>query len=35
MWAQELNLTAGEKTSLIDFLHWNIRPENSKYRYDY
>jgi uncharacterized protein DUF4105 len=35
MWAQELNLTAAEKTSLVAFLHWNVRPENATYRYDY
>ena len=35
MWAQQLNLTDAEKKTLIDFLHWNERPENSSYRYDY
>jgi hypothetical protein len=35
VWAQELNLTATEKKSLIDFIHWNVRPENATYRYDY
>jgi hypothetical protein len=34
VWAQELNLTAAEKKSLVDFIHWNLRPENASYRYD-
>lgn len=35
VWVQELNLTDVEKTELITFLHWNVRPENATYRYDY
>jgi hypothetical protein len=34
IWAQELNLTTAEKKSLVDFIHWNLRPENARYRYD-
>lgn len=32
---QELDLTGPEKRALVDFIHWNVRPENSQYRYDY
>jgi hypothetical protein len=32
---QELNLTPAQKVELRDLLEWNIRPENSAYRYDY
>src|ERR1041385_272799 len=35
VWAEELNLTPAEKKSLVDFMHWNMRPENSAYRYNY
>jgi hypothetical protein len=34
VWAQELNLTIAEKKSLVDFIHWNLRPENARYLYD-
>ena len=33
--AQELNLTPTEKRALVDFIHWNYRPENRQYRYNY
>lgn len=32
---QELNLTPAQRVALRDFLHWNLRPENAKYRYEY
>jgi hypothetical protein len=35
VWVQELDLTDTEKTELVTFLHWNVRPENATYRYDY
>src|SRR5262245_38214482 len=35
MWMQELNLSPAQRRKLIDFLFWNIKPENKKYRYDY
>ena len=35
VWGQELDLTPGEKRSLVDFIHWNAREENRQYRYDY
>ncbi len=35
VWVQELDLTAGQKRALADFLRWNARPENQEYRYDY
>ena len=35
VWAQELNLTPAQRTSLVEFIHWNERPENRFYHYDY
>jgi Domain of unknown function (DUF4105) len=35
VWVQELNLTDTERKALVTFLHWNARPENATYRYDY
>jgi hypothetical protein len=35
VWVQELDLTDAEKKELVAFLHWNVRPENATYRYDY
>jgi hypothetical protein len=35
MWGQELDLTPAQKRSLVDFLRWNILPENRQYRYNY
>jgi hypothetical protein len=35
IWAQELDLTPAEKRALFDFIHWNYRPENRQYRYNY
>ena len=35
IWAQELDLTPAEARSLVEFLEWNIRPENARYAYDY
>ncbi|MEO5904230.1 MAG: DUF4105 domain-containing protein [Gemmatimonadaceae bacterium] len=35
VWAQELNLTPGQRYSLAQFVTWNVRPENRHYRYDY
>lgn len=35
VWVQELDLTSSEKTELVAFLRWNVRPENATYRYDY
>ena len=32
---QMLNLTPGQRRALQDFVLWNARPENQKYRYDY
>ena len=32
---QRLNLTPAQRQRLSDFLRWNVRPENAKYRYDY
>ena len=32
---QELNMTAQQKSALREFVHWNNRPENRKYRYHY
>ncbi len=32
---QKLNLTQQQAASLRDFVHWNERPENRYYRYDY
>jgi hypothetical protein len=32
---QVLNLAPAERLALRDFLEWNRRPENAKYRYDY
>lgn len=32
---QELNLSPSQKSSLVHFLAWNIRPENCNYHYDY
>lgn len=35
VWAQELDLTNAQKLALRDFVIWNSRPENARYRYDY
>jgi hypothetical protein len=35
VWAQELNLSPGQRADLRDFLEWNALPENRMYRYDY
>lgn len=35
VWIQELNLDAGQKKELRDFLAWNQRPENKFYLYHY
>jgi hypothetical protein len=35
VWAQELDLTAAEKRALVDFVRWNVQPENTQYRYNY
>jgi Domain of unknown function (DUF4105) len=35
VWAQELDLTNQQKIALRDFVIWNSRPENARYRYDY
>jgi hypothetical protein len=35
VWVQELDLTDTEKQALVAFIHWNARPENATYRYDY
>jgi hypothetical protein len=32
---QELDLSPAQRVALRDFLHWNLRPENAKYRYEY
>ena len=32
---QELALTAAQAAELQEFLEWNVRPENRRYRYDY
>ncbi|MDR3419157.1 MAG: DUF4105 domain-containing protein [Nevskia sp.] len=32
---QKLNLTPTQRAALSDFLDWNARPENMRYRYDY
>lgn len=32
---QKLNLTAGQRQKLFEFLEWNARPENQEYLYDY
>ena len=32
---QELNLTAKEKQTVVDFLVWNAQPENRVYRYNF
>jgi len=33
--AQRLNLTPAERLELQQFLEWNIKPENKRYKYDY
>jgi hypothetical protein len=35
IWAQELNLTATEKRALVDYIYWNVQPQNREYAYDY
>jgi hypothetical protein len=35
VWAQELNLTPAQRSSLVQFIEWNERPENRFYHYDY
>ena len=35
MWVQELDLTPAEKRALVDYIHWNYRPENRQYHYNY
>src|SRR5205823_7278461 len=35
VWAQELNLTPAQRSSLAQFIEWNERPENRFYHYDY
>ncbi|MBL8297966.1 MAG: DUF4105 domain-containing protein [Rhodanobacteraceae bacterium] len=32
---QELDLTPAQRLALRDFLLWNLRPENARYRYEY
>jgi hypothetical protein len=32
---QMLNLTPAQRKALQEFVEWNIRPENQRYRYDY
>jgi hypothetical protein len=32
---QELDLTPAQRIALRDFLRWNLKPENAKYRYEY
>jgi len=32
---QELNLLPPQRAQLAEYLAWNVRPENSRYRYDY
>jgi hypothetical protein len=32
---QRLALTPEQARTLVDFLEWNVRPENAQYRYDY
>ncbi len=32
---QKLNLTPEQTRSMVEFLDWNVRPENAQYRYDY
>ena len=32
---QDLNLEPAQRAKLAAFLEWNVRPENSEYRYDY
>jgi hypothetical protein len=36
-WVQEqkLNLTPAQRLALLDYLRWNVQPENRDYRYDY
>ena len=33
--AQELDLTPRQRRELVEFLEWNIQPENARYAYDY
>jgi len=35
VWKQALDLTAGEKTAIRDFIRWNEQPQNAGYRYNY
>ena len=35
VWAQRLNLQPAQKQRLLEFVAWNIRPENRFYHYDY
>lgn len=35
MLEQELHLTPAQRLQLRDFLRWNLRPENARYRYEY
>ncbi|HVF41144.1 MAG TPA: DUF4105 domain-containing protein [Gemmatimonadaceae bacterium] len=35
VWAQELEMTAPQKQRLLEFVTWNLRPENRFYSYDY
>ncbi len=35
IWVQELNLTPAQRLALLQFVEWNVRPENRAYRYDY
>jgi hypothetical protein len=35
VWMQRLNMTPAQKQKLVDFVKWNVRPENRYYRYDY
>lgn len=35
VWVQQLDLTNAQKAEIRDYIHWNARPENAQYRYDY
>lgn len=35
VYEQRLALSDGQRQALVEFLRWNLRPENIEYRYDY
>jgi hypothetical protein len=35
IWAQRLDLTPAQRVYIRDYIRWNQRPENRRYRYDY